>query len=130
MANDEREGFRGGRFDPSRGVFGQASVDVSTDYPQLEGTEHAPLQREQGPALGLRYRRLVWAHAQYQGRERQGAPELSQGVEEQKAGWRRLVDMSAAELGAIIGHARSFEQAMACANDWVRCHAFEQGSGA
>lgn len=116
MADDEREGFRGGRFEPSRGVLGQASVDVQSSYPPADEEP-----RVQGPALGLRHRRAVWAHAQYQG----GARLKEHDEDALGSGWRRVIDMSAAELGAIIGPARSFEQAMALANDWVRCHAHE-----
>lgn len=103
-------------------------------------------EREQGPALGLRFRRAVWAHAQYQRSvlervERQARRPLADSAEHvydleyessmtqangvRASAWGKLVDLSAAQLGAIIGAAKTLEQAMALANDWVRCHAHE-----
>lgn len=79
------------------------------------------VETEQGPALGLRYRRSVWAFMQYEGRVRfLGAEELAPAAARYKAACRRIVDMGVAELGEIIGRATTFEQAQACATLWAR----------
>lgn len=71
--------------------------------------------REQGPALGLRYRAAVRAHAV-------GYYNTSDAV---AGAWQRLLDLPVSELGAIIGSAADLGSAIRLASDWVRYHSSE-----
>lgn len=71
--------------------------------------------REQGPALGLKYRSAVRTHAL----SRYNTFESVDGA------WQRLLDLPISELGAVIGSAPDVGSAIRLANDWVACHAGE-----